>query len=69
MNKNEDKLLDYILTICEIKCSKCGTTKVEYDADEYHFAKHRDEDGWKATNMNVYCPECAIKIKRLSTKK
>ena len=62
MSKNQDKLADMIHTTCEITCSKCGKGSKVYD--DYMFAESLDEAGWKATGMNVYCPECNKKKKK-----
>lgn len=53
-----------IHTICEITCSKCGKESKVFEYDDYMFAESLDEAGWKATDMNVYCPECNKKKKK-----
>ena len=64
MSKNQDKLIYMIHTTCEIICSKCGKKSKVFEYDDYMFAESLGEAGWKATGMNVYCPECNKKKKK-----
>jgi hypothetical protein len=45
----------------EINCTKCGKTGIQVDIDDYDAIKEFIRMGWRATQSNCYCPECATK--------
>lgn len=62
--KNKDKeigkLLEGIAITATISCSKCDLEDELY-ADEYEAGKDFYEDGWRGTEINIYCPKCSNK--------
>lgn len=59
--KNIIELYNYVNIICSIDCTKCGRTETANDIDEYYFIEYLDEQGWRITVKNCYCPKCVKK--------
>ena len=61
------KLYDYIECVTSLGCSNCNTIEEIFgvDADTEPFY----ELGWRATEYNCYCPECAKKKLKIKDKK
>lgn len=57
---NPDQLEDFIHTVSHIRCTRCAeenSIEGDYtDASEGFFTK-----GWRVTQSNAYCPNCAKK--------
>ena len=51
-----DNMLEQILTISSIDCSKCGKKENEYD--DIHLAERLIKEGWHATPTKAYCHKC-----------
>lgn len=64
MNKNQERLLNSIHTMCEIVCSKCGINSKAFGWEDWMFAEDLEKAGWYSTANNVYCPECNKKRKK-----
>jgi len=56
-----DDLLESCITSTEISCTKCHTTNVLHNVDEFGAIDSFFEDGWKATPNHTYCPKCSKK--------
>jgi hypothetical protein len=68
--KQIDKLLDYVITVCDITCTKCDYFSSLSMVDDYSAAERFSDDGWHATDNHVYCPQCAKKyLKKKKSKK
>lgn len=62
MNKQYiiNNLYEAIHTTSTITCTKCGA-EGESVGDDYAAAKDFHEEGWHASEYNVYCPDCQAK--------
>lgn len=62
MDKSLLKIYETIETMSTLTCSKCNAeTSFQMDADDAAELFH--QKGWRATDKNVYCPQCAEKFK------
>ncbi len=53
-----NKLDDHVFVESSIECSKCRITSAtsgDSGAEEFY------DEGWRGTDKNCYCPECAEK--------
>lgn len=72
MSKNGIKymqLLDSLDLLAHIQCSKCGKEDYMDSYDEYQSMKQFYSEGWRATELNTYCPKCAKKYLKPKNKK
>lgn len=56
---NINNLFDSVVEVAEINCTKCDNSETGLVLA----CNLLYDDGWRATNNNVYCPECAKKFK------
>jgi hypothetical protein len=56
-----DLLIEFTGTIVEIECSSCGEGQSVWGMDDTDAVKEFFADGWRATDLNCYCPKCAPK--------
>lgn len=52
---------NFTIQSVEITCTKCGKTAYEMHVDDYEAQKEFIRKGWRVTQKNCYCPECATK--------
>jgi hypothetical protein len=58
MTKLESNLLDAMEVCTTITCSKCRKHTDYHGVNEFDVLDTVIEDGWYATDANVYCPKC-----------
>lgn len=59
-NSEVDILYQAVVCVSSIDCTRCGAIDTTL-ADDYDAAKIFHQRGWAATELHVYCPECARK--------
>ena len=59
-----DDLIDSIMVISEISCTKCAKKETEM-ADAYDVYEYLFKSGWRQTPSHTYCPRCAKKHLKL----
>lgn len=59
--KQIDSLMDFSYTEVSIECTKCRCADGTFNGDEADAAQEFYKNGWRTTNENCYCPQCAKK--------
>ncbi len=60
----ELRMVDAIETVSTIQCTKCFKMESYHMCDSYDAIEPAINDGWYATELNVYCPTCNKKRKK-----
>lgn len=56
----------FVCQTVEINCSKCGKTHIIAGIDDYGAINDFIKRGWRATQKNCYCPDCAPKYTKIT---
>lgn len=57
----QDLIYEYVVRSCEVVCSCCKVSEIQFNVDEFNFIESVINKGWKATHNRLYCPKCASK--------
>jgi len=66
--KQLDALVEFCYTEVSIECTECRSADGEFNVDDVDAAKEFYKRGWRTTNENCYCPDCAKKHLKSKTK-